>query len=290
MKIIPIALQEHYESGSTCLAYGLFIKRQDGQVFGFTSSDQDFQMNCSTWGANGVVNFSASQGFDASVIQSSAGFAVDNMELSTLDDGTFFDREEIIAGVWQDAEYRIFRYRWDVAAPSIQNDVEPLVRGWFGEVTLNQNTIIIELRGITQKLQQSVGIVSTKTCRARLGDNMCRVNLDNLTFTYTVTQVTDKRTFVASASSDKPDDYFGEGFVDWLTGDNSTTRPMKIKQFSTATFVLSLPTTLEIKVGDTFRATAGCRKRLTEDCKNKFNNVINFQGEPHRPTVDDLVK
>ena len=290
MKIIPIALQEHYNSGSTSLAYGLFIKRIDGQTFGFTSNDQDFQMDCSAWGATGVVNFSASQGFDASVIQSSAGFAVDNMELSTLDDGSFFDRDELIAGAWADAEFRVFRYRWDVLNPSITTDVETLVRGWFGEITINQNTIVIELRGITQKLQQPVGIVSTKTCRARLGDDFCGVNLAPLTYTYTVTGVTDKRTFTASGASGQPDDLFGEGTVQWLTGDNVIGKPLKVKSFSNGTFVLVLPVVLDIQVGDTFRAIVGCRKRLMEDCKAKFNNVLNFQGEPHRPTVDDLVK
>jgi hypothetical protein len=41
-------------------------------------------------------------------------------------------------------------------------------------------------------------------------------------------------------------------------------------------------------VGDTYSVHAGCRKRLAEDCLAKFDNVLNFQGEPHRPTVDDL--
>ncbi len=44
----------------------------------------------------------------------------------------------------------------------------------------------------------------------------------------------------------------------------------------------------DIQVGDTFDVIAGCRKRLTEDCKVKFNNVLNFQGEPHLPGIDRL--
>jgi len=35
---------------------------------------------------------------------------------------------------------------------------------------------------------------------------------------------------------------------------------------------------------------AGCRKRLDEDCRLKFDNVLNFQGEPHRPTVDAITE
>lgn len=290
MKPIPAALQAHYNSGATSVSHAIVIQREDGEVFGFTSHDRSFVMDVTPWGHDeDALVFDARQGLDASAIVTTAGFEVDNLELTTLDDGTLFDRDEVLAGTWTNAEFRIFRYRWDVAPVVIANDVETLIRGWFGEVTLNQNTIQVELRGLTQKLQQPVGIVSTKTCRARLGDGACKVNLATFTHSLTVTGVTDKRTFTASGATQAAD-YFGEGIVTWLTGDNAAGRPHKVREFAAGVFTLSLPTVLPIQVGDTFTAVAGCRKRLTEDCKVKFNNVLNFQGEPHRPTVDDLVK
>jgi uncharacterized phage protein (TIGR02218 family) len=247
-------------------------------------------MDVSPWGyGSSELAFNAEQGFSASDIVSTAGFEVDNLELTTLDDGTLFDRDEVLAGAWTNAEFRIFRYRWDVSPVTIADDVETLIRGWFGEVTLNQNTFRIELRGLAQKLQQPVGIVSTKTCRARLGDSACTKDLTSFTHTLTVTGVTDKRTFTASGATQDPD-YFGEGIVTWLTGDNAAGRAHKVRTFEAGVFTLSLPTVLPIQVGDTFTAVAGCRKRLMEDCKTKFNNVLNFQGEPHRPTVDTLTK
>lgn len=290
MKTIPAALQAHYDTGNTCLAYAIVIQREDGALYGFTSHDQAFSMDVSPWGfVSSELVFNAEQGFSASDIVSTAGFEVDNLELTTLDDGTLFDRDEVLAGAWTNAEFRIFRYRWDVSPVTIENDVETLIRGWFGEVTLNQNTFRIELRGLAQKLQQTVGIVSTKTCRARLGDSACTKDLTSFTHTLTVTGVTDKRTFTASGATQDPD-YFGEGVITWLTGDNATGRAHKVRTFEAGVFTLSLPTVLPIQVGDTFTAVAGCRKRLIEDCKTKFNNVLNFQGEPHRPTVDTLTK
>lgn len=289
MKQIPAALQAHYNSGATCLSHAIVIKREDGELFGFTSHDRPFTMDVTPWGMDDpTLVFDAQQGLDASAIVTTAGFEVDNLELTTLDDGSLFDRDEVLAGTWTNAEFRIFRYRWDVSPVTIANDVETLIRGWFGEVTLNQNTIKVELRGLAQKLQQPVGIVSQRTCRARLGDSLCRVNLAPLTFTFTVTSVTDKRTFTASGATQAAD-YFGDGELQWLTGDNSAGRAMLIREFEAGVFTLQLPTVLPIQVGDTFRAIAGCRKRLMEDCKAKFNNVLNFQGDPHRPTVDDLV-
>jgi hypothetical protein len=49
-----------------------------------------------------------------------------------------------------------------------------------------------------------------------------------------------------------------------------------------------LPMVLNIQVGDTFTALRGCRKRLS-DCVARAN-AVNFQGEPHRPTVDDITR
>lgn len=288
MKTIPPALQAHYDSGSTCLAYAIVIQRHDGQLFGFTSHDRAFSMDVTPWGHQSTaLTFDQRQGFDCSTIVSTAGFAVDNMELTTLDDGTLFDRDDLLAGVWKNASFRIFRYRWDVATPTIANDVETLFRGWFGEVTAGATTIKIELRGLKQLLQQPVGIVSSKTCRARLGDSLCQASLASWTHSGTVTAVTDKRTFTASAMAQAAD-YFGEGIITWATGNNAGLK-QKIRTFSSGAFTLTLPMILDIQVGDTFTAVAGCRKRLMEDCKAKFNNVLNFQGEPHRPTVDDLV-
>lgn len=295
MKTIPAALQAHYDSGSTCMAYGLLLKREDGLEYGFTSHHEAFGLDATAWGfASSEIQMDAAQGLDFSAIVTTAGFQVDNMEITTLDDGSFFDRDEILAGAWRNAEFWIFRHRWDVDPVTVANDIEVMQRGWIGEVTLNQSTIRVELRGLTQKLQQPVGIVSTKTCRARLGSttgiNKCRVDLTDWTHTLEVTAVTDNRVFTSDAlDSTFTDDYFGAGEVIWLTGDNAGAKHY-VSAFTAGAFTLQLGTVLPIQVGDTFTAIAGCRKRLMEDCKAKFNNVLNFQGEPHRPTPDELLK
>ena len=295
MKPIPAALQAHYNSGGTSLAYAILIQRADGTLFGFTSAADPLTLDLSPWAsaewpiaAQTAFVFDARQGLDVSSIVTTAGFAVDNLELTTLDDGTLFDRDDVMAGRWRNAAFRVFRYRWDVAT-TIANDVETMMRGTFGEITLGENTLTIELRGIAQKLQQPVGIVSQQTCRARLGDvgtGKCNKDLTAFTHALTVTSVTNKQTFTASAAVQAAD-YFGEGIVTFNTGNNAGVS-QKVRTFSGGVFTLILPMVLNVQVGDTFTAVAGCRKRLLEDCKTKFNNVVNFQGEPHRPTVDSI--
>ena len=74
----------------------------------------------------------------------------------------------------------------------------------------------------------------------------------------------------------------------WLTGGNAGLQA-KVKSHTVAGVItLMLPMPSDPVAGDTFDIIAGCRKRLHEDCRDKFDNVVNFQGEPHLPGVDYL--
>lgn len=283
MKVIPIALQEEYDTGSARIATALRITRTDGEVYGFTSADIDAVI--------GGVTYDSAQGFSGSDIVTSAGLAVDNLELSTLDDGSFFQRADIITGIWQNAAFLIFRYCY----ADLTKGIEPITAGTIGQVQLKRGVIIAELRGLQQYLQQPIGSVTSKTCRARFADfptpngrNKCRLNHEDYRETLTVDSVTNRRLFSAGGSI-QPDDWYGEGLLTWTSGANIGLR-FKIKAFegSPGDFELLTDTPYAIAPGDTFSALAGCRKRLAEDCLAKFDNVLNFAGEPHLPGVDLL--
>ena len=283
MKTIPAALAAHMAQPSTTLAHGLRITRADGQVFGFTSADRDATIS-------GVV-YRASPGLDVSSIVIDAGLSVGNLELSTLDDGTVFSRAEVLAGLWGNAAFVIFRYNW--ASPA--DGVDTLMAGTLGEVQLKRSTIVAELRDIRQYLQQPIGSVSTKTCRARFADypapvsdtTRCRLSAASYTFAATVTSVASNQQFTAPALTQAAD-YFAEGIVVWTSGPNASLSQKVKAHAAGGVLTLSLPMTFAVAVGHTFTVIAGCRKRLAEDCATKFSNVLNFQGEPHAPTVDAL--
>ncbi len=104
----------------------------------------------------------------------------------------------------------------------------------------------------------------------------------------TITSVTSNREF-ADSSRTEPDDWFGEGEITWVTGDNTGLRT-KVKDYSDTggAYGLALPMFADVQVGDTYTAVPGCRKRLEEDCRDKFSNVLNFVGEPHRAGLNNL--
>jgi uncharacterized phage protein (TIGR02218 family) len=277
MKTVPAHIEAQRQAGSATLAHGLRITRKDGMVYGFTSAVEGAFID--------GVYYDAAQGLDVSEIVWTSGLGVDNLELTTLDDGSLFSRTEVFGGIWQNAAFLIFEY--DYTQPSA--GIDPLTAGVIGNITLSDGKITVELRGLQQYLQQPVGIVSSKTCRARLGDQACRVDLTGYTFQSEVSAVTSRAVFQSSdlASQESTEDYFGEGLLTFTSG-SCQGITQKVREYTSAGGItLSIAMPANIQIGDTFEIVAGCRKRR-EDCRDKFSNVLNFQGEPDILGVDAL--
>jgi hypothetical protein len=105
----------------------------------------------------------------------------------------------------------------------------------------------------------------------------------------TVTAVTDRRTFAASGIS-LANDWFAKGRVMWLTGNNATLRMKVYSDDGAGNLVLEDEAYENIVVGDTFLIDAGCRKRIVEDCTEKFDNTKNAWAFPHLVTENAMVK
>jgi uncharacterized phage protein (TIGR02218 family) len=275
MKTLPALLDTHYSGGTTTLADLLKITRTDGEIFAFTSAADDVTIDSQL--------YTSAQGLNISSIEVSAGFAVDNLELTTLDDGSVFTKADVLSGVWRNADFVISRYNWK----NPTDGVEVRMAGTVGEVNMHRGYITAELRGLQQYLQQPIGSVSSKTCRARLGDALCAKDLTAFTHAGTVTSAASNQVFTASAMAQAAD-YFAEGILTWTGGVNSGLI-VKVKGFASGVFTLMLPMLQTITAGDTFSVVAGCQKRLT-DCATKFDNVLNFQGEPHLPGIDEMTR
>jgi len=274
MKTLPSALAAHIATRDTTLATALKITRADGAVFAFTTHDIDDLV--------GGVTYLAKPGLAASDIVIAANGAVGNLQLTTLHDGSVFTTADILGGKWRNAAFTIFRYNW----ASITDGIDTLLSGTLGEFTMLRNSVTAELRDFRQYLQQSVGDASSKTCRARLGDVRCRKDLTAFTYTSAITGVTNEQVFTDTARTEAPQ-WFNEGQVTFTSGNNSGLSA-KIKSFAGGVFTLSIPLILPVLPGDTYRAVAGCMKRVDEDCHTKFSNVVNFVGEPHRKGMNDL--
>lgn len=82
--------------------------------------------------------------------------------------------------------------------------------------------------------------------------------------------------------------YFAYGTVKFTSGQNAGFS-MDVKAFSPGVVTLAMTLPYPLAVGDTYTITAGC-DRLFGTCKNRWNNVIHFRGEPYIPGQDVILR
>lgn len=273
MQQIDPGLASHLAGEVMTLATCWRITRRDGVSQYFTDHDRDVTVDGDT--------YMARSGIVPSAVTSQAGLAVDNLELEGLLDSETIARDGLLGGLYDHAELEIFMVNY--GAP---HDGRLHVKtGWLGEVTLRDGVFVAEVRGISAALQQTIGEVYTPTCRAQLGDHRCKKVLTSCTHTGTVDAVDNEFTFYDGARMETAG-YFAYGTVTFTSGAN-VGLSMEIRDFSNGRFGLFLPLPNAVAPGDAYTAVAGCDKRI-ETCSARFDNAVNFRGEPHLPGNDKI--
>lgn len=221
------------------------------------------------------------------VYQTFAGYQISDYQVTTDMSGSAIDlegilgivgieREQIAAGVYDNARCYLFATSW--AAPV--EDEEPITKSILGKAKLVDDKFTIEQMSLIDALNQSVGESFNVRCGKTLGQltgrplKVCGVDLGPLTVTGSLTAVT-SRLICRDASRGEVADWFAYGLITWTSGDNAGLAPMQVKRHEAdGTLELFEAVPYPMQVGDGYSMTPGCRKRL-EDCRDKFNNIIN---------------
>lgn len=276
MKNISSELAAHIAGEVTTLSTCWKVTRRDGTVLGFTDHDNDVEYE--------GINYYAETGFTPSAVQSSIGFSVDNLDIQGMLDSTAITESDIMAGLYDYAEIQVFMVNYT----DLSQGKLILRTGWLGEVSFSKNHFVTEVRGLTQALSQKIGDVFTPVCRAIFGDSKCKLDLIAYTEASIVTSVSNNRVFMASSLSN-PTGYFDYGIIKFTSGSNNGFK-MEVKNYvldGSITLVALMP--FDISEGDEFEITTGCDKNF-QTCINKFNNAVNFRGEPHVPGMDKILE
>jgi uncharacterized phage protein (TIGR02218 family) len=273
MKTLTPALAAHLQGEVTTLATCWKLTRRDGVVMGFTDHDTDVVV--------AGQNFIAATGMTASAVSHSNTLRVDELDMEGLLSSDAITQEDILKGLYDYAEVEVFMVDYT------QADAGKLIvrTGWMGEVTLKAGQFIASIRGLSQALQQPVGDIYSPGCRARLGDARCGVNLANYTASGVVSDVQSLMGITASTLVQN-DGVFTSGTLTFTSGANQGMM-VEIKDYAKQQFYFRLPLREPPAVGDSFVAVAGCDHSIAT-CKARFNNVINFRGEPSVPGNDRL--
>jgi len=274
MKSASSQLAAHIAGETTTLATCWKVTRKDGVVFGFTDFDRDLTID--------AVVYQARTGYTRSAIHAISNLSVDNLEIDSALDSEALSAVDLRAGIWDNAEVLIFLVNW--AALSQGKII--LKRGTIGQVTLKDTAFTAELRGLTQALSQQIGELYTPDCRADLGDGRCKINLDSLTVSSTVTEVVDRYGFTDQTRTEE-EGYWDGGLLTWTAGANAGLK-MEVRSFASGVFELFLPMPCDIAIGDGYAVQPGCDKSFSTCC-SKYNNAANFRGEPHVPGTDSVL-
>lgn len=159
-------LINHLKQPVTTLAWLVRIQRIDGVVIGFTN----FIRNITFQG----LAYTAKDGMTPSDIEAISNFDNDNFAFDGFFSETGFERTDILTERYDNADVKIY----------LVNYTDPdnqycLVRsGRMGTIKPRDNDFNAEILGLSQFLQNDFGEVCSQECRADLGDDRCKVNLD----------------------------------------------------------------------------------------------------------------
>lgn len=279
MKQLSPALLAHLRSEVTTLRTCWKLTLTNGSVFGFTDHCDDLVI--------AGLRYLAASGHAPSSIVSNSALAVDNLEVAGLLDNELISEGDLHDGVWDFAQVEIFRVNY----ADLTQGVIRLHVGRLGEVRTSGHGFTAELRGLTQQLQQTIGELYSPTCRADFGDARCKIDLAAWTVTGSVTKLIDAATNrrFSDTGRSEPDGHFDGGKLRFTSGDNAGLA-MEVQAHVAGQFKLQLALPYPLAVGDAYTVIAGCRKRFAEDCWQRFNNAINFRGEPHVPGNDAMLQ
>jgi uncharacterized phage protein (TIGR02218 family) len=280
MKQISAGLAAHLAQEVTTLATCWKLTRRDATVMGFTDHDADLTFDS--------VLYKAASGFTPSAIENSTSLNVDNLDVEGMLSSGNITESDILAGKYDFAEIEIFQVNYN----DLGQGALKLRRGWLGETSLHKQQFVAEVRGLSQRLAQTIGELFSPSCRATLGDARCKVNLAAHTVTGSVTTAVSPQEFRDSARSEDSG-MFTFGLLTFTGGANNGLS-MEVKEYvhaagSGGRFILALAMPYSIATGDSYSLTKGCDKTL-QTCLNRFNNVVNFRGEPSVPGLDRMLE
>jgi uncharacterized phage protein (TIGR02218 family) len=275
---LPTALDTAVRLEVATLCHLLKITRQDGSVVRITDADFDIFDGTDMWRSD--IGFTASALLIGVNLNQVQGFS---LTIGLLDDG--ITKADLKARRYDAAE--VLYYMCDFKQPTDSKFL--LFKGHMGRSTITDvDKAVIEVVPFTNDDAKFADQVYSQTCRHSLGDAGCAFPLESFRVDFTVEEVTGRSAFVLDtfgpSAAGRPDlDYFAQGQLKWLTGNNAEWECDVLRSNTPAlSMILFFPTPTAIQVGDTGKLYPGCNRQAST-CASKFDNILNFDGEPFAP-------
>lgn len=270
-------------------------------ILGFTNHDQAI-----TYGPDedgDTIAYEAFSGFTNTAQAGKSDLSVDNAEITAFLESDSLEDADLRAGLYDDALIEIRIVNW---ADLTMGDL--LVRsGTLGQVKMKNGLATAEIRGLAYKLTANIGSLYGPICRAQFGSGkngidmnstwLCQIDVTLYQQSGTVASSADAETIVPSSGllqvgSATPDaaapaGWFDDGLLTFTDGPLEGYQ-FEIKTWDGTTLALYLPMPQMPNDGDSFVIEPGCN-HTSDDCQNKYVNIINYRGEDAIPGEDTLL-
>lgn len=256
----------------TTLAFCWRLDRRDGVTIGLASHDRDL--------AIGGLVYRAAPGLVPSAVTRETRLEAETMDIHGALTSDAISAEDLELGRWDGAALHLHLTEW--AEPGVL--WLELARGELGQIERRGDAFSVEMKGPGAALAVSIVPETSPSCRARLGDAACRVNLAR-----------HRRIARVAASSGQYVDIEGGGMTPgafafgtlrWMSG-RATGLTQPISDNDASRLMLDDAPLVEPEAGALVLLSEGCDKRI-ETCAARFSNAVNFRGEPYLPGIDLL--
>lgn len=244
------------------------MKLSNGKLLCFNDSDQNFMYEDDLYfcGAN----------FTPNSVMSSNELAQDNFSISGIIDDHFISKKALMSGEFSNAYLEVFL----VDLEDLNKKRVILKTGWLGEIKYTNNSFVASVNSLSAKTNSLLGRCYSSSCRAEFGDQFCKKDKDQYSVKGEIIQLLGNNSFI-DYNRNEPNDYFTKGFLIFLSGENKDIK-YNVCAFVDNKIYLDSFINLKMKIGDKYIITAGCDHSI-KACIDKFNNAINFRGEPYIP-------
>lgn len=278
MKNITEELKSIINDSTTNLVKCWKITLKNGETIGFTNASNDFIFE--------DVKYNHLSSDDVENLKSNSDVENDTLQFTNLISSDLIKTDDILTGKYDSAKIEIFI----VDLENLDKGKVSLLNGKIFDIQFKDNSFIANVKGLKNEIDKTIGDVYSPLCRTSFCSEKCKLNKVNFTFNAVISKVVDNISFLTENENiiNKEDGYFENGVVEFLSGKNKGQKT-EIKQFSNGLFMMSTELAYSIEVGDSFSVIAGCDKAF-KTCCSKFNNAVNFRGEPYLPGLDLLLK
>lgn len=267
------AASEILSQSLTAFAFCWRLERRDGVTIGITTHDRVLDIS-------GLTYHPAPSIAPSAILRGGDG-AEEILDVRGALSSNAINEADLDAGRWDGALTLLHLTEWtEPGALWLE-----LARGELGSVSREGGTYSVSLRsGAGAILAQPVVPITSPTCRARLGDAACRIDLRRHQRIVAIIGQVDS---TVQCGALEPGVYpFGQ--LRWLGGANAGLAQAIVDQEGDSLFLAEAPAFAAIE-GTHVLLTEGCDKRLAS-CVSRFANAENFRGEPHLPGMDLLTR